>query len=317
MEATPDITGPFRLQDLPHLGLSRQRLRTLVRNGAVRRVIRGVYVPSALGDSIELRSRAVALMLPPGHVACDRTAAWLHGVEVYPYADHDGVPEIEMCRGPGHPASISRGVGGHRRTLVASEVTNLGDVPVTTPLRTAVDLACVLERRDAMAALDAFRRLHGVSRGALATLARRRFRGRRGIVQARFLIEHSDARAESPRESWTRIAIIDAGLPAPEPQVWITVEGVPTYRIDLAYRRKRIAIEYDGYEDHQADEESIRATAERREWLRAHGWNVIVVRNGDFTGARLDRWIGELARALRPTYTNRRRLERGARAREL
>lgn len=313
---TVEITGPFTLNDLPRLGLTRQRLRTLIAHAAVRRIARGVYAPMALGDSIELRARAVALVLPDGHVACDRTAAWLHGIEIYPYADHDGVPDIEMCVGPHRSASGRAGVGGHRRTLLPREVMEVYGVRVTTPLRTAVDLACILERRDAMAALDAFRRTHGIGRRALADHARRRFRGRRGVIQARFLIEHSDPRAESHRESWTRIAIIDAGLPAPEPQVWIVIDGVPTYRIDLAYRRRRIAIEYDGFDDHEADEDAVRATEERRAWLRAHGWTVIVVRNGDFTGARLDRWIGELARALRPTYTNRRRLERGAKQRE-
>ena len=38
-----------------------------------------------------------------------------------------------------------------------------------------------------------------------------------------------------------------------------------------------------------------------------HGWTVIVVRRGDFTGDALDRWLGELAdRRSTPTYSNRR-----------
>ena len=313
---TIEILRPFTLADLRRLGLTRQRLRTLIRHGDIRRVVSGVYAPTALGDSLEVRAQAVALVLGDGHVACDRTAAWLHGISIYPYAEHDSWPEVEMCVGPGRSASTSDGIGGHRRTLLPSEVMDLHGVPVTTPLRTAVDLACILERRDAMAALDAFRRMHGLNRTDLVQLARRRFAGRRGVIQARFLIEHSDPRAESHRESWARIAIIDAGLPTPEPQVWIVVDGVPTYRLDLAYRRKRIAIEYDGFDAHEADEESVRVTEDRRVWLRDNGWTVIVIRNGDFTGARLDRWIGELVRALRPTFTNRRALERGARVRE-
>ena len=48
-----------------------------------------------------------------------------------------------------------------------------------------------------------------------------RFRRRRGVVQLRELLELVDARIESARESWTWLEIHDAGLPLPEPQVWI------------------------------------------------------------------------------------------------
>lgn len=308
-----ELSEPFTARDLPRLDMTRRRLRTLLADGGVRRVVNGVYVPTALGDDLEIRARAVALVLPDGSVACDRTAAWLHGVDLYTYAEHDAGLLVEMCVGPGRDASGRHGVGGHRRTLLPEEVIELNGVAVTTPLRTAVDLACILHRRDALAGLDAFRRLHGLRPDELNAMAQDRFRGRRGVIQARNLISHSDPRAESIRESWVRITIIDAGLPVPDVQVWITVDGVPTYRLDLAYPRKRIAVEYDGFEPHEATEELIRQTEERRAWLRAHGWTVIVVRNGEFTGKGLERWIGELRAALRPTYSNRRRLERGAR----
>ena len=35
-------------------------------------------------------------------------------------------------------------------------------------------------------------------------------------------------------------------------------------------------------------------------------WPEIVLREGDFTGARLDRWLDELRAALVPGYVNRR-----------
>ena len=38
----------------------------------------------------------------------------------------------------------------------------------------------------------------------------------------------------------------------------------------------------------------------------SNDWTVIVVRRGDFTGERLDRWLGELRDALQPDYSNRR-----------
>ncbi|HJQ04868.1 MAG TPA: type IV toxin-antitoxin system AbiEi family antitoxin domain-containing protein [Nocardioides sp.] len=312
----PDLSQPFTSSDLARIGLTRAALRRLVAQGVVRRVVRGVYAAADLGDDVAVRASAIALLLGEGHVACDRTAAWLHGLDLYPYSGHDVAPVVEMCVGPGRGASIGSGIGGHRRDLLPGEVTEVHGVAVTTPLRTALDLACVLERRDAMAALDAFRRRFGLSRAELAGALRSRFTGRRGVVQARNLVEHSDPRAESMRESWVRITIIDAGLPAPDLQVWVVDDGVPRYRLDLAYRRRKVAVEYDGEDGHLQTEEQIEDDEARRAWLRARGWVVIVVRSGDFTGARLDRWISALRVAMRPSYSNRRRLERGARDRE-
>ena len=73
--------------------------------------------------------------------------------------------------------------------------------------------------------------------------------------------------------------------------------------VDLGVRDLRYAAEYDGEEAHEGREAQ---DEERRDWLRRHGWTVIVVRKGDFSDARRDRWIRELREALAPTYSNRR-----------
>lgn len=284
----------------------------MVQEGVVRRVVRGVYMAATAEDTVELRARALALVLADHQVVCDRTAAWLYGVDVFTFADLDFVPEIETCARRGNGPCRRAEVDGRTRDLGDADVATIEGIQVTTPLRTALDLACILERRDAVAALDAFRRREGLSVADLV-VGSTRYRRRRGVVQLRELIPLSDPRAESARESWTRLAIHDEGLPAPEPQVWIEVDGVPTYRLDLAYRRRRIAVEYDGWEFHERTAEQRELTRARRAWLRAHGWTVIVVRNGDFTGPGLDRWLNELKEALASSYSNRRRLERGRR----
>ena len=62
------------------------------------------------------------------------------------------------------------------------------------------------------------RRATGVEPAAVAEVLER-FRGQRGVVQARELLELSDPRAESPQESRTRLRCVDAGFPCPEPQI--------------------------------------------------------------------------------------------------
>jgi hypothetical protein len=297
--------APFTSADARALGLSRKRLAGAVEDGLVRRVVHGVYLRADQTDDVESRAACAALVVAPGSVLRDRSAAWLHGVDVFTYGEHDVLPPLETCVARFRPPSDRRGVDGGTRDLAPEDVMTIHGLRVTTPLRTALDLGCNLTRRDALAALDQFMRVHDLRREQLARGATRFFR-RRGVIQLRRLIPLADPRAESPRESWTRLEIIDAGLPAPELQVWIRIGGVPTYRLDLAYPRLRVAVEYDGEEFHDRTDEQKRRDAERRDWLEAHGWTVVVVKNGDFTGAGLERWLGELRRALRPTYSNRR-----------
>ena len=168
----------------------------------------------------------------------------------------------------------------------------MSGIRVTTPVRTAVDLACGLRRREALAALDAMARECGVTVAAMNALLRR-YRRRRGVIQARELVQLADPRSESSGESWTRLEIHDHGLPAPVPQYWVTVDGRPTYRLDLAYPHARVAVEYDGEEFHSTLRQR-QHDEERREWLRRHGWHVIVVTKHSFSPDALAAWTDEL-----------------------
>lgn len=296
---------PFTTAEAQRRGISRKRLTAAESDGLVRRVLRGVYVPADLPDSVELRAACAALVVAQGSVVRDRTAAWIHGVDVLTHPEHEVLPPVETCVARFKAPSARCGVDGGTRDLAAHDVMAVDRLLVTTPLRTALDLGCNLRRRDALAALDQFMRLHDLTRDEMARAAVRYFR-RRGVVQLRQLIPLADPRPESPRESWTRLEIHDAGLPAPVLQHWVDVDGVPTYRIDHAYPRHRAAVEYDGKEFHDRTDEQRRHDRERRAWLTGDGWTVIVVRNGDFGRGASDRWLRQLRQALRPAYVNRR-----------
>lgn len=311
----PRLPGhPFTFVDAARLGVSRSDIDELREARQIIELLRGVFVGADVEVTLAVRAAAAARVMKPHQVICDRSAAWLHGIDALTYAEHGAAPPVEVCALRGNAPCERKGIDGRTRDLAAHDIMEIGRIRVTTPLRTALDLGCILERRDALATLDAFRRDHGLTVSAL-TMGSYRFRRRRGVVQLRELIPLSDARPESSRESWTRLAIIDAGLPAPEPQVWVIVDGVPTYRLDLAYAHRRIAVEYDGFDAHQRTAEQIAHDEERRDWLRRNGWTVIVVRRGDFTGEALTRWLGELREALGSPYSNRRRLERGSKNR--
>ena len=291
--------GPFTAPMARQLGITRHQLIVMVQGRLVRQILRGVYVACRLEDCTDLRIAAASLVLLPHRVFCDRTAAWLHGVDVFDYRELEIPAPVEMWVLSGHSRVRRKGAEGGQRDLRADEIMTLGGrTRLTVPLRTAMDLACTLPRGRALAELDAFMRQHGITREDLEA-ALPRFAGRRGVVQLRELVPIADPRAESPGESWTRLAIVDAGLPAPEPQFWVNHHGRELFRLDLAYPRSKVAVEFDGAEFHEDDPERREADEKRRAWLREHGWIVIVVRKGDFTAERRHAWLRELRRALR------------------
>ncbi|MEJ7707750.1 MAG: DUF559 domain-containing protein [Nocardioidaceae bacterium] len=287
---------PFSIQQAARSGLSRAAVSKLVRDRTLRRVLRGVYAHRCLPDTLETRLDALSLLVHDQVVVHRRTAAWLFGVDSFRYAELDAFPPIETCV----PQDLNRlrraGVAGARVGLLPTEVMELNGLLVTTPIRTAIDLGRTLSRREALAALDRFLNLGLFNQTALRNELRK-FAGYRGIIQLRELAELADGRSESSGESWTRLVIIDAGLPPAQPQYSVAQYGREIYRLDLAYPRLKVCIEYDGVQFHDSDADRTRDTA-RRDWLRRHGWYVIVVRKEDLTQAAIERWTGELRRVL-------------------
>jgi hypothetical protein len=297
MMTPPFPDRPVTSADALGLGISRKRLRLAVDQGLVRRVFTGVYVRADVPDSTELRAEAAALVMSEHSVLCDRTAAWIHGIDVLRYAELDVIPPLETYVLRGHDPTHRHNCHGGSRDLLPEDWQLIGGVRVTTPLRTALDLACKLPRRQATAALDAFARRHQVTTSDLRRLLVRYFR-RRGVVQARELIPLTDGRIESARESWLKLAIHDHGLPQPEPQYWIVIAGVPTYRLDFAYPHARVVVEYDGEEFHSSPEQKA-ADHARRDRLRLQGWRVVVVTKDNFDDGPTPSWILELRGYLR------------------
>lgn len=294
MDALP--TTPMTVRDLDRLGLSRRTQSRLVESGELRRVVRGVYLRGDVAETPEVRARAVARALPPGSVVCDRTAAWIWGIDVLGPLEPAAPSRVEVVRVDGD-RSRREGVLGGKRELAADEVVQLDGVFVTTPVRTACDLACLRGRYAALAVYDAFARQCGLTPVDYAVQLRR-FAGRRGVKQARELAAYAIRDAESSGESWTRMAIIDAGLPAPTAQVWVSLSGVGPVRLDLAYEELKIAIEYDGEEFHSSPEQRAHDEC-RRAALRDAGWFVVVVRKDDFTPGRVEEWTGRVREARR------------------
>ncbi|MDI3330718.1 MAG: hypothetical protein QJR09_08280 [Micrococcus sp.] len=183
------------------------------------------------------------------------------------------------------------GIVEHRRAVPEADVVHRLGIRVTGAARTWLDLATVsppLGRDELVIAGDHLVRhpwLTGVGRTEpLTTVAEIRAAlqraGRfRGVTAAREALELVRVGADSPPETRTRLALVDAGLPEPELQVPADPADPYSPRADLGLVRWKIALQYEGY--HHRDARQQAADARRDVWFQLHGWLVIKITSED------------------------------------
>jgi hypothetical protein len=243
-----------------------------LRERSYRRLVQGVYADPGLPFDHRLRARGVALLLPAGTVIGGHSAAAWYGAPFAGPLDAVTVlrPDDVRWAGP-------RGVRVHRTTLRCGDAVVLDDVPLTSAVRTAWDVTALESLPTAVAALDAMVRAGSVRVADLVSVAARGA-GRFGVTRVRRAVPLVDPRAESPAESWVRVALSLAGL-APEPQYEIWDGDRLLARVDFAWPEERIALEYDGayhVEAGQIVRDDARIAA-----LEAAGWRVIRISAAD------------------------------------
>lgn len=231
----------------------------------------GVRLPAGAGTDLVQRCRALALLLPDAAFSHSTAAALLRLPDVGPPA---GAIEVSLPRGA--RATRRPGVRGHTG-LAERDVEVTSGLRVVRAARTWADLAA---RHDVGALVvlgDA------ALRSGLATgegLAGAVLPGRRGCRRARTALGLLDARSDSPMESLLRVLLVTNGLPAPEVNRDVVVDGVWLARPDLSYPRLRIALEYEG-DHHRTDRRQWLRDKARRRLLEDHGWVVLEVTSVD------------------------------------
>ncbi len=264
---------PFTKAEVHDLGVRNREWRSLVTEGYVREVYPGYFVDAALADTVELRLAIAERILSPQLIVARRTAAWLHGADVLDHRGFPRTPPIEVVTSRQESRSKSPLLTTHvADDLLGMDVMEVGRLRVTTPMRTAADLARFAPRPDALVALDAF--LHsGLVQPGPFRKSLVRWSKRRGIRQAYEIADLADGRSESGGESRLRLRVIDMGLPRPELQVPIyDLFGRVRFRLDLGWRHWMLALEYDGEEFHGPEQQEHDES--RREWIEQRGWCV-------------------------------------------
>ncbi|HEX4811181.1 MAG TPA: hypothetical protein VFV66_00310 [Nonomuraea sp.] len=276
------LAVPRRTRDLQAAGVTRYRIAGHLWTP----VFRGVHAWCELDPAATMpRIMAAAALLPPGAALGGWAALHLLGVR-----DLDGragpggrrLLAVPICLGPVGRMRPRPGILLDRSRLRDEDVTLARGVPVTTAVRSCVDIMC----RD------------GVEEGVVAGDAAARFRvalpsdirayvdslgGRRGVPAARTAAALLDGRAASCTESRLRVVwVLEAGLPVPRVNVEVVDDaGFLLGEADLFDPWAAMVAEYDG-KDHR---DLARATSDNiREELFERA-NVVVVR-----ATALDLW---------------------------
>jgi hypothetical protein len=232
-----------------------------------RPIFRDVYVPRLSRPSLEDRITGAWLWSRQRAVVAGVAAAALHGAA---YVDED-VP-IELI---GRSARPHRGLVVRDETLDADEVTQVRRLPVTTVARTAFDLGRHLPRGVAVAHLDALMRAAPFSVDAVHALARRH-KGARGVRKSTAVLALVDGGAMSPRETWLRLLLLDAGLPKPATQLPLLRGRGLVAIFDLGWEDYKVAAEYDG-DYHRIDRRRFVKDINKLGIAEDEGWIVIRV----------------------------------------
>ncbi len=245
-------------------------LLTELRSGRLRRVQRGIYLPRRVDATSLVLARAALLSsgtvdAVPSH----QTAARVHHIAV---PEGDRVQHVTVTRRQRRRNRAD--LHFHTRSLGCGGVETREGVPVTSVSRTLADLATSLERLRAVWAMDdALRRRLCTKAEIIAVIEL--WRGGVSCVTARERLDEADGVAESILETAGRLVLRDRKVPLPIPQyqLWAP-DGTLVARLDGAYLREKVALEYDGADPHGLPEAVFRDRW-RQNGLPELGWTVL------------------------------------------
>ncbi|SDQ05627.1 type IV toxin-antitoxin system AbiEi family antitoxin [Quadrisphaera sp. DSM 44207] len=298
--------GPFERSDLDRLRIPRQQLAEWLALGAVVHPVRGVYLAERCAGDTGARAAALARRLPPGAAVARSTAAWLQGFDPRAPDQADAPLPLECVVPVGATPPRRPGVVARQSLLLPGDVVDVDGVPVTSPDRTALDLLRHLRPHMGLAVLDAMTAASAAAPDALLERLAG-MPGQRSVARARRLVELCEPASESYGESWLRLRLVDAGFPRPEPQIWIHDRaGRGLYRLDLGWRERKVATEYDGVEFHGSPAARAADLRRRDRLAREHGWTVVGVGRGEVLGhsLALELGVGHLL-GIAPTIRRR------------
>jgi hypothetical protein len=275
--------GVVGRRQLLSLGLAPNAIDRRAAAGHLHAVHPGVYAVGHLALTPRSRWMAAVLACGPGAVLSHRTAAALWGIR----DPGSGKIDVTVPRKSRSTGSIHR----HFSRLPADECTVEDGIPVTSPMRTLLDLATVAKPHSVEAALREAEYLHLRGRLSLPALLAR-YPRHRGARAARAALERRDqdpgGHLRSPLEELFLPFLDRHRLPRPRINAGVHIpatrhEPERRYEVDCLWPEQRHIVELDGFESHGHrqtwEEDRIR---DRR--LQAQGYAVTRVTKRQLLG---------------------------------
>jgi hypothetical protein len=263
-------------------GLGAKAIVYRVKIGRLHQRYRGVYAVGHVPPSPHARAMAAVLACRPGSFLSFQSggALWAMGLR--------WAPIIDVTAATKHR---HKGIRVHRsRTLTPADVTVHFGIPVTTPARTLLDLAEVLDTPSLTRAVNEARLRHrSTLPGLRELLARSPGRATRRLGP---FVEDTTGPTRSAFEDAFRRFVARYDLPTPEINQVVAGEEV-----DVLWRRERLIVELDGHEFHERRFEQDR---EKDAILVSAGFSVVRV-----TWDRLSHQADREARRLRAALAAR------------
>lgn len=258
-------------------GMTSDQVRQRVRSGRWARLASGVYLRDPVADpedTAERRTRehaeraAAAARARPDCVIGFESAAVTHGLPLV-----TGVPPLVQLLVPeGDWTGIRAGIRYRACRLDPADVL-AGDLRVTTPTRTWLDIARTHRLPNALSCGDGALKLDLLTvddtSWALSQLG-----SIRGVRLARTALSLLDGRRESPLESWSYAAFVAWQIPLPDSQVEIFDDEGFIGRVDFHWPQFRVVGEADGRLKYQT-QDALYEEKRREDRLRAGGLHVI------------------------------------------
>jgi hypothetical protein len=246
-----------------------------------------VYVPKGIELTALLRAQACWLWSRRRGVLTGFSASALRGAKWI----NSGRPAEILHENRRPPA----GIHSYSDRFADDEVEPIRGMHVTTPARTALDLACRYPINDAVAAIDSLARATHLKIADVEALARR-YAGRRGIKRARTALDLVDPGAESPRETWLRLILIRAGFPRPQTQIPVYDKlGQLIAVLDMGWEDIKVAADYEG-DHHRTSRHQFNKDIHRYEAVAELGWIDVRVTAEDTEGGIISRVAAAWAR---------------------
>jgi predicted transcriptional regulator of viral defense system len=256
--------GVVSRRQLLELGLGRQAIARRREAKRLHDVHRGVY---AVGYRRLTRLggwMAAVLACGPGALLSHRPAGVLLGML-------DSCPDRVEVTAPRRLAGRD-GIRARQASVALDEQTVVAGIPVTTPARTLLDLAAVLDPHRLARALERAEALRLTSETSLHALLERHA-GRPGAACLRRMLAElvpQHTRSELERRFLTFVE--KAGLPRPRTNVWLQL-GEDWIEVDAVWSDRRLVVELDS-RAHHLTREAFERDRERDRRLQAAGWRV-------------------------------------------